>query len=265
MRLAVFSDMHGNLTAFEAALADFDAQGGADHIWFLGDLAAFGLHPAECIARVKGFIDAVKDDDQKRHTVRAIRGNTDRYLTRFMRDQRSIAENADDYAKLIAFIEDTDASLLWALKRIDFELYTFLAKLPTECELHVEGYGVVIGYHGVPGDDEGILAPTSSDEEAADALLDREGRLGIGGHIHTQMDRTLSIGGWRAVNVGSVGLSFTNPGFAQYGIFTFDEGEVTVDLRNVPFDRDGLIAQIEASDYPSKARTIKLLREGVQR
>ena len=39
MRLAVFSDIHGNLTALDAVLADLEALGGADHTWFLGDLA----------------------------------------------------------------------------------------------------------------------------------------------------------------------------------------------------------------------------------
>ena len=65
MRLAVLSDIHGNLTAFEAALADLEAQGGADITWFLGDLAAFGPRPAECVQRVKAMVDAVKDDEQK--------------------------------------------------------------------------------------------------------------------------------------------------------------------------------------------------------
>lgn len=264
MRLAVFSDMHGNYTAFDAALADFEAQGGADHIWFLGDYAAMGPRPAECIARVKAMIDAVKDDEQKKGTIRAIYGNTDRYLTRYARHNQKPAEDAEGYAKLIDSVQAMDGALLWTMKHIDFELYDFLAKLPGECDLTVKAYGGVIGYHAVPGDDEAYLLPETSDEEAADFMLDREGRLGIGGHIHEQMDRALSIGGWRVINVGSVGLSFGNPGYAQYGIFTFEDGDVQVDLRNVPYDRDSVIAEIEASDFPAKERVIKLLREGRQ-
>src|SRR5262245_23198826 len=101
MRLAVFSDIHGNLAAFEKALADLETLGGADRIWILGDLAAFGPRPAECIQRVKALVG---DDEsgpkdglaqvsrngvqvaEKRPKVRAICGNTDRYLvtgTRF--------------------------------------------------------------------------------------------------------------------------------------------------------------------------------------
>jgi len=63
MRLAVLSDIHGNLTAFEAVLADLEAQGGADITWFLGDFVAFGPRPSECVQRLRAIADAVKDDD----------------------------------------------------------------------------------------------------------------------------------------------------------------------------------------------------------
>src|SRR5690606_6248001 len=98
----------------------------------------------------------------------------------------------------------------------------------------VPGYGYVIGYHGTPGDDEGVLRLETAEEEALDALLDREGRLGIGGHIHVQMQRTL--GRWHVVNVGSVGLSTDAPGKAQWGLFTFADGTVSIDLRQVAYD-----------------------------
>ncbi len=135
------------------------------------------------------------------------------------------------------------------MEQLSFEEYDFLRKVPGECDLHVAGFGQVIGYHGTPGDDEGYLTPDTSDEEAEDALLDREGRLGIGGHIHVQMDRTLR-NGWRVINVGSVGMSFEKPGIAQYGMFTFEDGALTVDLRGVPYDLEAAIAEFAAVGYP---------------
>ncbi len=53
MRLAVFSDIHSNLVAFEAMLADLDSVGDVDMVWMLGDIAAFGARPAECIRKVR--------------------------------------------------------------------------------------------------------------------------------------------------------------------------------------------------------------------
>ena len=53
MRLAIISDIHGNLFALEAAIQDLEAAGELDLIWCLGDLAAWGTRPAECVSRVR--------------------------------------------------------------------------------------------------------------------------------------------------------------------------------------------------------------------
>lgn len=260
MRLAVLSDIHGNFVALEAALADLEAQGGADVTWFLGDFAAFGPRPAESVQRVKAMLDAVKDDEAKRHTVRVIQGNTDRYLIYGQRHKANPAQNDEEYAELRRFLASFSARLDWCLEQLSFEEYDFLHKLGHECDLPVEGYGHVIGYHGVPGDDEGYeLSPTSTDDVAADALLDREGRLAIGGHIHIQMDR--SVGSWRVINVGSVGCPFdANIGKAEYGIFTFEGGAVQVDLRAVSYDIDAVIADSETRGNPATAWLERMLR-----
>ncbi len=122
----------------------------------------------------------------------------------------------------------------------------------------MDGYGWVIGYHAIPGDDEAMLRPDMPDEEARDALLDREGRLGIGGHIHVQMDRDL--GNWRVVNVGSVGSSNDAPGRAQWGLFTFENGALTVDLRRVVYDVDAAIADLETVGHPVPKWVVNQLR-----
>ena len=65
MHIAVISDVHGNLEALDAVLADAS---GVDAYWFLGDLVAHGPRPAECVGRVRALPGLV-----------AVRGNTDRY------------------------------------------------------------------------------------------------------------------------------------------------------------------------------------------
>jgi predicted phosphodiesterase len=52
VRVAVVSDVHGNLAALEAVLADVDAEG-VDEIWCLGDLTGYGARPAECVALMR--------------------------------------------------------------------------------------------------------------------------------------------------------------------------------------------------------------------
>lgn len=255
-RLAVFSDIHGNLEAFEAAWTDFEAQGGADYIWFLGDLAAFGPRPSECVAKVMHVLANGGD------AVRAIRGNTDRYLVFFARPHFKLADNPDQLPLLIEQMRQTNDALLWGLARLTYAQYRFLATMPEACELNISGYGRVIGYHGVPGHDQGVLLSTTPNDEAVLFFDGHHGRLGIGGHIHWQMDRRLPGTDWRVVNVGSVGYSREKPGYAQYGLFTFADGDVQVDLRNVPFDVDAVIADLRARDYPSLKWTESFLRTG---
>lgn len=253
MRLAVFSDIHGNLHAFQAALADFEARGRADNIWFLGDYAAFGTRPADCVRIVREMIAAADADESTKGTIRYIRGNTDRYLVTGERPAQDPITEADKLPRAIKGLHAIHDALMWGTSQLTFADYEFLTKLGTDCELYVPGFGNIVGYHGTPGDDEGrVLAPDADEEVASDALLIREGRLGIGGHIHLQMDRMLR-NGWRAVNVGSVGLSYDQPGFAQYGYFTFENGGMTVELRSVPYDIEAAAADIRAVSYPESS------------
>jgi diadenosine tetraphosphatase ApaH/serine/threonine PP2A family protein phosphatase len=50
MRVAILADIHANLTAFKAVLADIEHRGGAGEIWCLGDVVGYGPDPCECIA-----------------------------------------------------------------------------------------------------------------------------------------------------------------------------------------------------------------------
>ena len=255
MRLAVLSDIHGNLVALEAVLADLEAVGGADTVWVLGDLALFGPRPAESIQRTMALRDQYGEKN-----VHYISGNTDRYLVTGARPGGTpIKEDDENAAEKFAAaregIKRLDAVFNWTIAQVTFEDYTALRKLGHELSLKADDSGWVIGYHGTPGDDEGFLKPDTVEEEARDALLDREGHIGIGGHIHVQMDRDL--GHWRALNVGSVGMSYDQPGMAQWGLLTFGNGAVEVDLRSVPYDVEAVFADLGAVDYPLPAEWLK--------
>ncbi len=70
MRLALFSDVHGNPVALDAVLADIAAQGQVDAFLVLGDVAAIGYDPVAVIERLVALPN-----------VHFVRGNTDRYTT----------------------------------------------------------------------------------------------------------------------------------------------------------------------------------------
>ena len=245
MRLAVLSDIHGNLPAFEAVLNDLNRVGEVDLIWCLGDFAAWGTRPAECVAKLREI-----HEHYGKEKFKVIGGNTDRYIVSGKRPEIPHAKDEESMKKRRTTFLQRDVLLIWALQQFSWDDYEFVSKtIGRELYTRVEGYGDVIGYHGIPGDDDSIaLRPDSPQEEAEDALLDRSGRLAIGGHTHLVMDRTLS--NWRAINPGSIGLSFTDVNFAEWALITFEGDNAEVDFRKVPYDVQSLIADMETVNYP---------------
>lgn len=253
MRLAVISDIHGNLTALEAVLADI-AGAGVEMTWCLGDLAAFGAQPAECVQRVRALAEA----DEGR-AFRVIGGNTDRYLVNGTRFPGKPAADEDAFSRLYDEWRTRDAVLNWNFAQLTWDDYQFLNKiLYHELSHEVDGFGRVIGFHAVPGDDEAFITHDTPDEQALDYLLDREGVLALYGHTHVQMDRQLP--GWRLVNPGSVGASRSNPGRAEYALLTFEGGQVSVELRALEYDTQAALDALGGSGHPMPELAARFIR-----
>ncbi len=245
MKLAVFGDIHGNLPALEAALADMERAGNFDLVWCLGDLAALGGQARECVRRLLMLGEELGEDKLK-----IIGGNTDRYLVTGERLPFSRPQAAAEFSAYREQVLSANAIYAWNLSDLHWEEYAFLSKIiGRELRHRVAGYGTVIGFHAIPGDDEAMsLARDSADEEAADALLDRRGRLALCGHTHVAMDR--EVGGWRVVNPGSVGLSFGKPGYAEWALLEWTDGTLEVQLRAVAYDVEAALRQWEALGHP---------------
>jgi predicted phosphodiesterase len=258
MKLAVFADIHGNLQAFEAALADFATVGDVDKIWFLGDLAAVGPQPSACIAKIRALIDQHGKDK-----CQVIGGNTDRYLVTGKRPEFPIVKEAEKFGAHIDAIVSLGEVFSWNARQLTWEDYALLSNiLGRELHWRVADYGDVIGFHAIPGDDEPMsLRPNTPDEEAHDALLDREGRLAIAGHTHLRMDRQL--GNWRVINPGSVGLSFSQSGMAEWALLTVENGDLHLDWRAVPFDIEATLADARSVGHPHIGLLEKRLRAQV--
>jgi predicted phosphodiesterase len=248
MRLALLSDIHGNLLALEAVLKDLEQVGEVDLIWCLGDLAMGGTRPAACVTKIRELHEHYGKDKFK-----VIGGNTDRYIVTGKRPEVPAAKDEESFANRKTSFQQRDDIIKWTLDQFGWEDYEFLSKtIGHELHKKVDGYGNVIGYHAIPGDDEPVsLRPDTPEEEARDALLDRAGRLAIGGHTHLVMDRQL--GAWRAINPGSVGLSFTDVKLAEWAVVTFENGEAAVDFRTVAYDFDAFMADMETVNYPHPA------------
>ena len=110
MRALIVSDIHSNLQAFDAVLADAETAGGYDVVWFLGDLVGYGSDPVACIERLRNLPHV------------AIAGNHDHAVTGQL--------NPD------LFNGAARAAALWTARQLSNDETAYLATLP---EVRQEG------------------------------------------------------------------------------------------------------------------------------
>jgi putative phosphoesterase len=170
MRVAAISDIHGNLPALEAVLADIASEG-IEEIVVVGDTVS-GPWPAEVFDRLAAL------------GARHVRGNADRLVV-------SGGEGA---------IGD------WSAERLG-QRRNAVAEWPLTLELAVEGLGTVVVCHATPTSDELIYTRITPDEDLERLFEGVEADVVVCGHTHVQYDRTLPSG-LRIVNPGSVGMPY---------------------------------------------------------
>jgi putative phosphoesterase len=247
MRLAVLSDIHGNLLALEAVLADVDEVGVPDIYVVLGDLAAFCPWPSETLARLQELPEAL-----------FLQGNTDRYLVTGQRPVEQPVRSPEEWAAMPARLAERDANFRWTVERLSYDDYQFLRDLPTRLDLDVPGYGRVVTVHANPQDDETSLAPGTPEDEMRDYFSDLDARLVLYGHTHRPVDRM--VGDLRVVNDGSVGLPLDGDPRPAYALLDFEGDECAVTIRRVSYDREAVIAELERVDHPARAWVGGILR-----
>jgi len=246
MRLAVLSDVHGNLPALEAVLTDLETQGAPDQIWVLGDLVAFCPWPKETLARLRVLPG-----------VSFLRGNTDRYLVTDQRPQIAV-RSEEDWERMPQELTIRDATFCWTVERLSYTNYQFLSNLPPRLEMEVTGYGRVAAVHATPEGDEINLLPDTPEEEVDRYLSGLESRLLLFGHTHRPVDRT--VGATRLINPGSVGLPLDGIPRPAYGILDFEGAHCDFTLRRVDYDVDAVLNALEGFDHPGQEWIGEMLR-----
>jgi diadenosine tetraphosphatase ApaH/serine/threonine PP2A family protein phosphatase len=158
VRVAVLSDVHSNLRALEAVLAEIDA-GGFDEIWFLGDLVGYGPKPNECAALL-----------QERAAI-CLAGNHDLVVL--------------GKIEIDAFAGEAAAAARWTQTVLDDTARSFLDTLQPQAVAP----GVEL-FHGSPRDP--VWDYVLSDGVAAIAFVLTEAPLLLVGHSHVALE--LSVG-----------------------------------------------------------------------
>jgi predicted phosphodiesterase len=218
--IAALYDVHGNLPALEAVLADPDFAR-ADAVVVGGDVAA-GPMPAEVLDRLAG-LDL---------TVRWVRGNADREVVEaFDRGDTDAAVHPpeDPAARADAFTAG----------RITREQRDLMAAF--EDVVHLEG---ALFCHGSPRRDDEIITMLTPPERLAPMLEGVDEALVVCGHTHHQFE--LPAGSRRVVNAGSVGMPYQ--GVAGAFWLLVDGGEA--EPRRTALDVDAVATALRASGFP---------------
>jgi putative phosphoesterase len=235
MRIAVISDPHGNMTAFEAVVADLKRVG-PDLVIHGGDLAANGSRPHDVIDSIRAF------------GWQGVRGNTDEMLWRpELRDELLRKHPSRHGLRQVLFDECAPATReLIGDARLDW-----LKTQPMQCQ--VEGISVM---HASPGDLWRAPLIDATDTELIAVFGSLSARTVVYGHIHRAFIR--GAGPLVVANSGSVSLSYDGDPRAAYAVC--DGGSVAV--RRVAYDIEQEVKELHAVGYPRADWLSAVLRSG---
>jgi putative phosphoesterase len=235
MRLVIISDIHGNMTALEAVIADVEARR-PELVLHGGDLALAGCQPAEVIDRLREL------------GWPGIMGNTDELLWR-PEEHTEQLRRAPKLRGLLRVLFDDYAPA--TLRLIGSERLDWMRALPAAIAQHD-----VTLVHASPGDLWRAPAPDATDS----ALLDTYGACGTRmvayGHIHRPYIRTLDD--LVVANSGSVGSPFDGDPRASYLLVEDDEPQIV----RVEYDVEREVSLLLSSGYPDALRLAETRRRG---
>ena len=238
MQIALISDIHANLPAFEAVLADIAARGDSDATYHLGDLVGYAPWPNETVAAVRAA------------GIPGIAGNYDSTVAL---DYQHCGCKYEDPAQEALSHE----SYAWTRAHVSTETRQFLGALPFRMDIrpaggHTAGRSVIL-VHG-----NNVLNTVYVTEDRTDAFLGkmaeglgaRAGDVVCFGHTHKAWHRTLD--GIHFVNTGSVGRPKDGDPRAGYGRLSIDGENVSVEMIRVAYDVERAAAGILASTLPAE-------------
>jgi putative phosphoesterase len=231
--LAALSDIHGNLPALEAVLAELERER-VDELVCLGDVA-LGPQPAETVARVRGLGCAV------------VMGNWDAWVLAGFPPA-----HGDPWKR---FVEQGE----WWARKLSAEDRAFLRTFVPRIELPVDGVRVLC-FHGTPLSYDHMILATTPHNELVRMLKGFGHPLMLAGHTHVQLARV--VNGTLVVNPGSVGLPFRGlpagemqliSPWAEYALVRIEDSRTSVELRRTSYDVEGMLQQTIESGVPHAA------------
>jgi putative phosphoesterase len=238
VKYALISDIHANLPALEAVLADIDRHNAAVTTYHLGDLVGYAPWPNETVALLHG---------------RGIPGVAGNYDSTVATDYKHCGCRYEDPRQE----ELSHVSYEWTRRHVSETTKAILAALPFRIDLlphggHVAGPKVVL-VHGTPTlntvywtedrpDDFCLKMATHAGAKAGDVIAF--------GHTHKPWHR--EVGGIHFVNTGSVGRPKDGDWRAGYVLLEVGTESVSMDFVRVEYDLDQAMRAIRESELPDE-------------
>jgi predicted phosphodiesterase len=225
--VAALYDVHGNLPALEAVLAD-DAFSRADVVIVGGDVAA-GPLPAEVLDRLAALA----------LPVRWVRGNADREVVAHF-------DGGDTDHTIYGPDKPAERADAFTAARITREHRDLMAAF--EDVVRLDG---VLYCHGSPRSDDEIITAVTPEARLEPMLAGVHEPLAVCGHTHHQFE--LHAGAQRVVNAGSVGMPYEG----ERGAFWLLVADGEPELRHTDYDVDAAVAVLRASGFPDVDELIR--------
>lgn len=210
MRLAILSDIHGNLPALEAALDQID-RAGVDEIISAGDMVG-GPEPGQVIEILR------------ERNCRMIRGNNEEYILQLA------SESSPEWwrtSKQFGFIR-------WNFEQLNDESIAFLNSLPEQMVISLPGTEAIRVVHGSPQSSSELVYPDRDIAQLDLALEMVPERILVFGHTHIPW--TMKRNGKLALNPGSVSATLNGKVGGSYAILDSAGGDWSVEQYDLHYD-----------------------------
>lgn len=227
MKIAVFSDIHGNAIALEAVLKDIDSRN-IDLVFCGGDLTGYGAFPNEVIGLIR------------KYRIPTVMGNYDDGVG-FNKNDCGCADTGPQTKEL------GQISLEWTKKRVNFENRAFLRSLLERVQFTACGKKILI-VHGSPRRINEYLYGDFPEESILRLFDDEKADIIVCGHTHVAYTRV--INGKCLINAGSVGKPKDGDIRAAYTVIKLTESSLETEVVRVGYDVERMAQAIESSGLP---------------
>ena len=242
VRIAAFSDIHGNLPALTAVRKAVDAAR-PDFVAICGDLVFNGPDPAGTLALVK---------ELEKAGAFITLGNTD------------LAVSDGDYAAAFPWFtegipESYEAAAEWARDQIGDDGIDYLRRLPSERRLRV-GDDLVLFCHASPGSLTDGFGADLDPVVTIDRVSRTDAKVIVCGHTHLPEVREV---GWRTiVNAGSAGYVFDGDPTASWALIEIDDDGIRAEIHRTNYDFMAVSDAVSARGLPGDVYRAATIRTG---